>query len=334
MSVLIKSSSLDEVKGFLRPLKINKLYNVQDLVDTILQVTNHKDRTYASLKMNAGSYTNGNTFRLDELWIDMTYQRVVQLTILIEKLLRHEGFNKNAAGVIDTAYRPCSDTRVVWDGLRRCLMVGMCGERQIGVADFSHDESMYETECQEAEAKLFTTRNADSEKMRPEEIFKGKVVYKDTTALLQLDLLKRCGIDVAGLNPKGKTLGGFKAFDDRWQSWDEEWLLLSSRICQESWPNNPQLMTYMWLGLTMFLSVNNDEFYDRDTIRRCFRDYGSKFHPRTLTTPRLNGEPFGSIAYNIVKKVMDSTDSEFLDKLITNTNWSSSDLDMLEELNN
>ena len=91
---------------------------------------------------------------------------------------------------------------------------------------------MYETECQEAEAKLFTTRNADSEKMIPEEIFKGKLVYKDTTALLQLDLLKRCGIDVAGLNPKGKTLGGFKAFDDRWQSWDEEWLLLSSRICQ------------------------------------------------------------------------------------------------------
>ena len=60
-------------------------------------------------------------------------------------------------------------------------------------------------------ARDFKIRNADGEKMKPEEIFKSMVAYQDPDALKLLAVVDtNCGLDVEGLNPwVGKVLGGF-----------------------------------------------------------------------------------------------------------------------------
>ena len=124
--MIIKSSKKSEVAAALATLKINKTNSIKEIVDTIKQVCNHQTDTTNSLKMISGNYSGVGCVMLDELYVDMTYQRRIRLAKIINKLKKVHGFDNRVAGAIDIAIRP--DGKVfVWDGLRRAIMVGMCG---------------------------------------------------------------------------------------------------------------------------------------------------------------------------------------------------------------
>ena len=152
--MIIKSNKLAEVKSALANLKTNKVYSIQEIVDTINQVCNHNNDTYKDFVMKSGEYDGQQFQLLSDLYVDLTYQRKVRLAKIISKLKKYDGFCKNVAGTVDVAYRPSSNKRFVWDGFRRCLMVGMCGSDRVGIHSFNHPKGTTEGQARKIEAKI------------------------------------------------------------------------------------------------------------------------------------------------------------------------------------
>jgi len=305
MALIIKSSKMAEVKAALATLEIGKTYSIQEIVDTIRQVCNHKSKSSSCFVMKSGNYDGPGTMLLKDLYVDMTYQRRIRLAKIINKLIKEGGFDKNIAGSIDIAYRPCTEKYYVWDGLRRCLMVGICGGNCIVGAIFRHADNLYEADCIKQEAKFFKVRNADKEAMSFEEVFKARVGYEEDLAMVQLSLLKKCNFDVESLNPAGKTLGGLKSFDEIHGVIDNDTIIEASKLYLYAWPKETQVSGYAFCGLATL--INNDKFYDIYTIedvKEMLRDYAKHNLPRTLTKDRLNNAAFKSIAYNFVNNVL------------------------------
>jgi hypothetical protein len=302
--MIIKSSKLAEVKSALATLKTNKTYSIQEIVETIRQVCNYNLATFHQLKMKSGSYDVKTSMPLNELYVDLTYQRKIRLAKIITKLQQIDGFCKTVAGTVDVAYRPSSKQNFVWDGFRRCLMVGMCDGKRVGIHLFKHPKGTTEREARKVEAKFFKIRNADKENMTPEEIFKSEVVYEDQTALAKLSLLKECNLDVEGLNPAGVTLGGFRAFEWCFKNVDHDKVIEASTIIQDAWNKQPQVLGYLLGGLSRLLVINDDDKYIEGEIYEMFTAFAVHNKPQELTNPRLNTKPFPSIALNIAKKVL------------------------------
>ena len=174
-------------------------------------------------------------------------------------------FDKAAAGTVDTAKRG-TGIEVVWDGFRRCIKAGIVGLKDIRVSRTRHPDFWNDEKCQEEEARLYECRNTN-EKMKVEEVFKAMVVYKDKTALEQLDLLKDCLLDVEGLNPhpNAVALGGLAEFIANFKSWKEnpddeyDWdkdkWIEASQIIKEVW-NDPKVSTYLLRDIAWILTVN------------------------------------------------------------------------------
>ncbi len=302
--MIIKSSKLSEVKAALATLKTNKVYSVQEIIDTVLQVCNHKNATYANFRMKSGDYHVQSSVALRDLYVDLTYQRKIRLAKIITKLLDFDGFCKNVAGTVDVAYRPSSQKRFVWDGFRRCLMVGMCNGTRIGVHEFEHPKGTTERQARIIEAEFFKVRNADKENMSPEEIFKACVVYEDPRALAQLALLKKCSLDIEGLNDEGVTLGGFRPFEWCFDNVDHDKVMDASEIIRLSWPKNAQVLAYLLGGLSKLLQINDNNLYTQEEVLNAFVTFAVTNKPQDLTNPRLNSKPFPSIALNTAKKVL------------------------------
>ena len=310
--MLVKSSKQHIVAAHLASLKINKVVSIQDLIDTILQVCNQNSATSDCFKfINNTDYkhlSEGQYVLLKDLYVDMSYQRRIRLAKILNKLKKQKGFDINVAGAIDVALRPSGD-KFVWDGLRRCLMVGMCGGDRIPVSLFTHESHLYDDECKKVEAKFFKIRSADSEKMALEEVFKSMVAYEDNVALSQLKLLKDCGLDVEGLNPEGKQLGGLKAFQEIFAKIPHEIIVKASQIYQNAWNSEAQVLGYGLAGLATLMNDSSFEnHYDLDEMKIKLREYalngGAPNKPNTITNPRVNSAAFKSIAYNIAKKVL------------------------------
>tara|TARA_R110002050_G_scaffold197437_1_gene332320 strand:+ start:151 stop:1128 length:978 start_codon:yes stop_codon:yes gene_type:complete len=303
--MLIKSSNKKEVESKLATLKIGKTYSIQEIVDTVNQITNHKSGTTDAFKMLKGVYEGHGTIALDDLYVDMTYQRRIRLAKIINKLVALGGFDKDVAGSIDVAYRPCDDKYFVWDGLRRCLMVGICGGSRIVAALHHHPAKFMTSECRMAEARFFKVRNADSEKMSFEEVFKSKVAYNEERAMAQLSLLKKMNLDVEGLNPAGIQLGGLRAFDSNYGKIDDDKLIMASKLYQHAWNSEPQILGYGLMGLATLLNEPLfEENYVYEDVRDTLRTYALNSKPKTLTNPRINSAPYKSVAYNFATKVL------------------------------
>ena len=325
--MITKSFKLDDVDAALKSLPINKTYSIQEIVDTIKQITNFQSGTEDSFKFTeSGSYDNdgGSSFALSDLYVDMSYQRRIRLRKILEKLATIDGYDKNVAGWVDVAYRPCQDMYFVWDGLRRCIMVGLCGGEYINASLFKHPSKLFEEECRQKEAFYFKVRNAEKENMTKEEIFKAEVVYGDETALALLALLKKCDLDVEGLNPQGTQLGGFKAFQDIHGRIPKDTIINASKLYKEAWNKEPQVLGYGLCGLAYLLNIKDDEdnlvldnYYTNAEIRQHLRDYALLSNkPKSICNPRLNSKPFPSIAANITKNVLKDNNG-LLDLLLT-----------------
>ena len=94
-----------------------------DIINIVKSIDNFKEDTLDNLKP-VDDYPDG--VPLDEIYIDLSYQRKLKLQELINRLLSHNGFDKTAAGHLDLYTR--NDGRpFCWDGFHRGIMAGIAG---------------------------------------------------------------------------------------------------------------------------------------------------------------------------------------------------------------
>lgn len=334
MTKISSSTKFNEVAAELATL--NGVHKISDIVNLILQISNFKSVTLKGLPLSEqyGAYSPDRFEKTDNLFVDMTYQRKVRLRKLINKLLNAGEFNKQAAGHLDVAMR--GDRAFVWDGLRRAIMAAITGINYIPVSRLIHAPKASEIDMQEKEAKMFKMRNADNETMKPEEIFKSKVVYRDPEALQLLNVLKNAKLDVEGLNPSGRVLGGFKLLETTLnRKVQEEYVITSSEILQKIYPNESVMSGYLLCGLSKFLEIN-DEFDNAKSDEQILNDLKDFVNskPRKkqtdFTSARLNSKPLESIAYFIVKNAVKLNGNT--NKFVSLLNLNSDEIDTIEEL--
>ena len=341
MSKIIKDTSFSKVAGALSNL--SGTHCIQDIVDTILQISNFKTKTLKGIDTAGDIYGPPDPQRhilLSDLYVDMDYQRPIRLRKIITKITNAGGFDKYAAGHIDVAYR--GDRGFDWDGLRRAIMAGICGARWIPISVFPHNPKDSEKRMKEIEAKMFKVRNADSETMKPEEIFKSKVVYREPKALALLDVLINSRLDVEKLNPHGKPLGGFKLLESELdKKIKEDYVVSASNLIQEIWSDEPNVSVYLLCGLAKFLEVNeeldnakSDDELENDFYDFVNKDKNKKIKQTGFTSARLNSKPIESVAYFIAKNVIDSNGNkkEYVDRVIGKLNLTDDDIDTVEDL--
>jgi hypothetical protein len=287
-------------------------YDMSGLIDIALSVTNLKTNTLNSLTPDSKyePEKHGKLLKIRDAKVCIKYQRKMRLVKLLDKLKANGGFSKEAAGHIDVAIRPNGEI-FVWDGFRRLFLAALSGHETIPVSIFEHPQGRSIKECEEYEAKMFKIRNADSENMKPEELFRSMVVYRDTEALQFLDFLMECYLDVEGLNPGCKELSGMTQVQKCWKnsSITHKNLILSSKILRKTWNNDPTMSGYLLTGLGKFLDANEnmDAPFDEQQIQELFSKYVNIKPPRKqreLTGRRLNKNPNASIAYCIATQVI------------------------------
>jgi hypothetical protein len=301
---------MSEASGQLANLNYQN-YNLKDLLDIAKSINNFKQVTLKSIVAPTQyDSSNSDLVKLSELKICTHYQRKMRLKKLVDKLRSFGGFNKETAGHIDVAVRPNGDM-YVWDGFRRAFMAGLVGLECIPVSRYNHPANRTEKQCEEYEALMFKMRNADTETMKQEEIFRSTVVYREPEALQFLDFLRECKLDVEGLNLGNKSLGGFVQLFTAWNNQHISLgnLVSASEIIQKTWSNDPLVSGYLLCGIGKFLDVNDevDSPIDIQEIQEAFHKYIDANPPKkqdSLTGRRLNKAPNQSIAYCIALYVL------------------------------
>ena len=295
--------------------------SIQEIIDAIRSIDNFHTKTLKGITQSfVEKVPNG--ISLSELYVDMTYQRRIRLAKIINKLRKHGGFSQDGAGTIDVAERP-DGKKYVWDGFRRCLKAGICGRTHISHTKYIHPPNYTMSRCRKAEAKLYKMRNAESEKMSFDEIFKSMVVYDDAQALEILELLNNCDLDVEGLvdSNTAKTLGGLKCFWDnsfkRGLNIDSDYFIQSSRILNKIFQDDPSISAYALVGLAWLLHQNTEcddvtSSYSEEEIFDALNEYihpsnGHSLKQTILTSQRVNGKNAQSVAYHIAKNALDDT---------------------------
>ena len=289
-------------------------HSIAEIVREIKSIENLKV-DLNTLKANTVYYNakDGALTNMDDLYVDITYQRKIRLQKLLNQLEALEKYDIAVAGAIDVILRPnengegTSGKYYVWDGLRRAIMYGLCGGKSIRASASTHSEKLEPEECVQHEAKLFKIRNADSEKMTPEEIFKSKVVYADEVALDQLSILYKSKLNVEGLTPFCAKLGGFTLFEKCYHEAVKEGRLKSfrksiieaSKIMQDAWPDDEKISVYVLCGLAYLLEINNVDELGYDAIPEAVIDWvdDNEAKQSDITNVRVHGKAIICIAY-------------------------------------
>jgi len=267
---LTTSTKFSEIDAALKSLKNNKLYRISDLVATIRQISNLHTSTLRDIQ-NPIPYTDLNNLEsIDDLYVDMTYQRKMRLRKLLRKLTTKGMFDKDAAGFVDIAVRTdAENTKVIWDGFRRVIMAALAGYDQIPCSKTWHQSYIPLSEQPKREARLFKIRNTP-EKMSPEEMFKADVVYEEPRALELKQLLEDCNLEVDDIIDKGgRPLGGIAEVDSNFKTWklnpdnfawDRKHWISASKMLQAIYPKklHPQISTYVLRDLAWLLTVNDN----------------------------------------------------------------------------
>lgn len=312
-------------------------FNLIDLVNIGKSVDNFKTSTLSKIDKTPAYDSSNDLVAIDGLKICLKYQRKMRLKKLVNKLTGTGGFKKEAAGHIDVAIRP-DGSMYVWDGFRRAFMAGLVGLEYIPASIYNHPKSRSVKECEEYEALMFKIRNADIEKMKPEEIFRSKIIYRDKESLDFLDFLINCKLDVENLNVGNgiKELSGMTVVHDMWKNENisRANLCLSAHIIQETWKTDPTISGYLMIGLARFLDANDEinSSFDIDEIVDKFRKFVLVNPPRKqedLTRRRLNSKQSGSIAYYIAIQVMEMSGQD-LKELVGHLNLDSDDINVID----
>lgn len=291
--------------------EVTALKGVQPLkkiIDILLSIDNFKSDTISKLKFSH-PYTE-ETIPLEDIYVDLTYQRKLRIQALINRLIEADGFDKEVAGHIDLAIR--TDGRMfVWDGFHRVIKAGLVGLDGVPASIIRHDSSLSNQQQLMKEAKMFKVRNADQASMKPEEIFKSEVVFHDPIALQILDLLKQCKLDVEGTNDDSEALsiGGFSVIRKVWNKIDKRHFIDSSKIIRTTFPKDKTISVILWCGLAKLLEANSDDSsvtaLSYSEISDAFAESVDKNTKQSsFTQPRLHGKAVESTAVNILKRVL------------------------------
>jgi len=313
MTKITNSSKFSEVASAI--LNLNGVVTIKDIVDAILQIGNFQQDTLDKIKRVSsqelyGDFKSNFHEYLDNIKVDMTYQRRVRLRQLLNKLTKAKGFHAQGAGAIDVAMR--GTEAFTWDGLRRSILAGISGCDYIPVSRFNHDKNASVIQMQQTEARFFKMRNADTEKMKPEEIFKSKVVYNDPEAKKILEVLKNASLDVEGLNPGYKTMQGFKELEDKlFKKVQEDEVVRASEIIQNVFNKENVVSSYLLIGLALLLQKNDEldgpltDSEIESQLTTWVNVAGENRTQSSLTNKRLNSKPSESIAWNISTRAVD-----------------------------
>ena len=254
---IFKNTQKSKVEAYLLTLR-DGVYNVGDLIDMIQHIDNFKSKTLPQISPTGipPKYLMG-TFvtSLYDLWVDLDYQRKVQLAKLIDSLIKGGGFDIVAAGTIDYAERN-DGRKFVWDGLGRCLMAGMIGMKEIASFPTMHDKGLTNREEQKIEAVWFARRNGQNRMPKAEELFKAFVCQEAPDAMRKLKTLKKCNLDIEGLNPSGKLMSGFKAFDTYYDKMSEKDWMESSDIIRSVWSDQKTVGVWALTGVAHTVKMN------------------------------------------------------------------------------
>ena len=183
---------------------------------------------------------------LEDLWVDISYQRVLKLKKLIEHLRRKDMngsdllFNKMLCGSVDIAIRP-NGKGYVWDGFRRCIIALLNGIRFIKASVEPHDSSTSTEDCRKLEAFVYEIKNGESESMTKEELYKSGIVYQKEDALKLQKVINEMCVDVLGTNPGNPELGAFSEFQDtvlKEKLETTDYLVQASFKQQKAWPED------------------------------------------------------------------------------------------------
>ena len=331
---LTPGTTFTEISGFLANLELYKEYNIQDLVNTILQITNLKFKTLDGILPAIPYDSQTETELLEDLWVCMTYQRKIRLRKIVDKILAQGGFDKDAAGHIDIAVRPknIGGRKVVWDGFRRCLKAGICGLDRICYSKTQHPMNFSLKECIEKEAKLYKIRNAEMEKLKPEEIFKSEIAYKDPIALETLELMKDCELSVEGLNPNGIELGAIVIFRKHFNNIAPDKFITSSSILRKAFFSDTVITGYLFVSLANLLDLNVkvDSSWDEEDILESFKNWIKiQDNCKQSNITRDGFRNTDVITYLIASRILNDTDG-LLEKCKENLN--KIQLETIEEL--
>jgi hypothetical protein len=151
-----------------------------------------------------------------------------------------------------------------------------------------------------------------------------------------LNVLKNAKLDVEGLNPSGRALGGFKLLETTLnRKIQEEYVITSSEILQKIYPNESVMSGYLLCGLSKFLEIN-DEFDNAKSDEQILNDLKDFVNskPRKkqtdFTSARLNSKPLESIAYFIVKNAVKLNGNT--NKFVSLLNLDNDEIDTIEDL--
>ena len=319
------------------PLGEHKLI---DIVKIIKQCETFKDNTLDSFKP-AIIDESESTVNLDEVYVDLTYQRKLKLKKLLQHLQRSGGFNLEEAGHIDIAVRS-NKKKFVWDGFRRSIMALLCGMIRIEHSCYTHTAPTIELQ-RIKEAELFTVRNAKSERMGADEIFFARYAAGEEYAKDMKHVLDRANINICGLKPGGRNMGGF-AFVEKELGYQEREYgsLVDKNILDDDfvWASEQlqdnfeegQLSSYLVCALANTRQVlkNDAESDIKDELfSENFKEWASKEgnKQKTLIEKPIKNRVIETITFRILREIV-----KLNGRAQTLSGLSKEDLELLEDL--
>jgi hypothetical protein len=291
-------------------------YLVLDIVKIIQQCDTLPKKSIDSFVAAFYEKEDGESlYDLNNIWVDLNYQRKLKLKNLLNNLKSHKGYSKEKAGHVDIAIRP-NGKAFVWDGFRRTVMALLCGMEKIAVSVYKHKR---DRDCRKYEAELFLARNAKNESMGANEIFFARLAKGEDEAIKMNTVLTRANINVCGLKPGGKNMGGF-AFVEKSLGYHERMdgevvnkhisdddFVFASQLIQSAWSKDPSIGAYLVSGLAntrAILRADSNSDYDDTDIEEAITKYASSHKQADLSDNRVSNKPLQSITYNILKYAM------------------------------
>jgi len=87
-------------------------------------------------------------------------------------------------------------------------------------------------------------------------LFKAYVCREKPDAMRKLETLKKCNLDIEGLNPSGKLMSGFKAFDTYHDDMSEQDWMDSSDIIRSVWTDQKTVGVWALTGIAHTVKMN------------------------------------------------------------------------------
>ena len=322
-------ATFNDIDGWLKRIS-HKEIAVDTIVKKIMSLDKIKSNTATLLASQEDPYKHipekdkKHHVYISNLYVDMSYQRTLRLRILINHLARESThwqnkFDPFLAGDIDVSIRP-NGQQFVWDGFRRAVLARIKGIDRIPASVLNNPE-IGKQDQRKLEAEKFEIKNAYSESMKREEIWKAQLVQGKPEAENIYNILDNANLDVLNVLGAGRDMGAFSEVEKviNRNLIPDQCIIDASIAIQAAWKNDESMRGYFLLGMAELLNIfnkveedenkeyngNGDAFlnYQFD-IPEKLSDYAKTKSVMTLQNPRVNGNVYGSIAYNIATKVL------------------------------